>query len=94
MHSALSLARSLTVAVCIGFLLPVLGVSFAIIGLGIATYLPGVDWISQVGLQGLMTVLATFGSGDPLEGLMVIGAAFALVSALFDGYVTYRQRIF
>ncbi len=94
MHTASSLARSLTVATCLGFLAPVLGVSFVMVGLGIGTYLPGVDWLSQGCLQGLMAVLATFGSGHPLEGLIVIGAAFALVSALFDGYVTCRQRIF
>jgi hypothetical protein len=94
MHTSLSLVRSLTVAICLGFLVPVLGVSLAMMGLGLGTYLPGVDWGSQVCLQGLMTVLETFGSGHALEGLMVIGSAFALVSALFDGYVTYRQRIF
>ncbi len=94
MHTASSLARSLTVAICLGFLAPVLGVSLAVLGLEIGTYLPGIDWVSHVCLQGFMTVLATFGSGHAMEGLMVIGAAFALVTAMFDGYVTYRQRIF
>jgi hypothetical protein len=94
MHTASSLARSLIVAICLGFLVPVLGVGLAVLVLEIGTYLPVVDWVSGGCLQGLMTVLETFGSGHAPEGVMVIGAAFGLVSALFDGYVTYRQRIF
>lgn len=93
LSTSLILIRSLCVASSLGFLVPVLGVSAVMIGLGLGSYLPGVDWVSQACFQGVVDVLATFGAGRPLEGLMVIGGAFALVSALFDGYVIYRQRL-
>ena len=93
LSTALLLLRSMCVASSLGFLVPVLGVSALMMGLGLGSYLPGVDWASQVCFQEVIDFLATFGAGRPLEGLMVIGGAFALVSALFDGYVIYRQRL-
>ena len=91
--ATLRLLRSLCVASSLGFLVPVLGVGAIMIGLVLGSYLPGVAWVSQACFQGVVDVLAIFGAGRPLEGLMVIGCAFALVSALFDGYVIYRQRL-
>lgn len=93
LSTTLLLLRSICVASSLGFLVPVLGISAVMIGLGLGSYLPGVDWVSQACFQDIVDVLATFGAGRPLEGLMVIGSAFALVSALFDGYVIYRQRL-
>ncbi len=93
LSTALMLLRSLCVASSLGFLVPVIAVGVVMIGLGLGSYLPGVAWVSQACFQGIIDVLATFGAGRPLEGLMVIGGAFALVSALFDGYVIYRQRL-
>ena len=93
LSTSLILLRSICVASSLGFLVPVLGVSAVLIGLELGSYLPGVAWVSQACFQGVVDVLATFGAGRPLEGLMVIGGAFALVSALFDGYVIYRQRL-
>lgn len=97
MHTTLSLVtfiRSLTVAACLGFLVPVLGLSLAIGGFFAGTYLPLIDGLSQMSLSGSLSVLAVFGTGCPVQGLLVIGAVFALVSILFDGYVTYRQHLF
>ena len=91
--ATLRLLRSLCVASSLGFLVPVLGVGAIMIGLGLGSYLPGVAWVSQACFQGVVDVLAIFGAGRPLEGLMVIGGAFALVSAMFDGYVLYCQRL-
>lgn len=93
LSTALLLLRSICVASSLGFLVPVLGISAVMIGFSLGSCLPGVDWVSQACFQEIVDVLATFGAGRPLEGLMVIGSAFALVSALFDGYVIYRQRL-
>ena len=95
MHTASSLAhltRSLFVALCIGFLLPIVGIIMALTGLIVLRYVPGLLGVSQVGLQGLASFLMTFGDGSCIEGTLVIGGAFALVTLLFDGYVTYRHR--
>ena len=95
MHSASSLAnlvRSLFVALCIGFLLPIVGIFMALAGLIVVGCVPGLLGLSQIGLQGLANFLITFGDGSCVEGTLVIGGAFALVTLLFDGYVTYRHR--
>lgn len=97
MHTASSFAnlvRSLFVALCIGFLLPIVGILMALAGLMVLSYVPGLVGLSQIGLQGLASFLMTFGDGSCIKGAAVIGGAFALVTLLFDGYVTYRHRSF
>lgn len=95
MHTISSLAnvaRSLFVALCVGFLLPIVVIVMALTGLIILGYIPGLVGLSQIGLQALANFLMTFGDGSCVEGTLVIGGAFALVTLLFDGYVTYRHR--
>lgn len=95
MHTSSSLAnlaQSLFVALCIGFLLPIVGILMALTGLIVVGCIPGLLGLSQIGLQALANFLMTFGDGSCVEGALVIGGAFALVTLLFDGYVTYRHR--
>ncbi len=61
-------------------------------GLIVLGCVPGLFGLSQIGLQSLANFLITFGDGSCVEGTLVIGGAFALVTLLFDGYVTYRHR--
>jgi hypothetical protein len=94
MHTASSLThllRSLFVALCIGFIAPIVSILFALFGFALLGYVPGLLGLSQAGLQALGNFLMTFGSGSCVEGAIVIGGAFALVTLLFDGYVTYRN---
>ncbi len=96
MHNAsfFNLIRSLLVALCLGFLFPIVGIVLALTGLVVMGCIPGFFWISQAGIQGLADFLMTFGSGSCIQGAIVIGGAFALVTLLFDGYVSYRHRSF
>jgi hypothetical protein len=96
MHNASlsNLIRSLLVALCLGFLFPIVGIVLALTGFVVMGYIPGFLWISQAGIQGLADFLMTFGSGSCIQGAIVIGGAFALVTLLFDGYVSYRHRSF
>jgi hypothetical protein len=97
MHTAASLVmllRSLFVALCLGFLVPIIGIVMALSGFAVLGYVPGFLGFSQAGLQGLADFLMTFGSGSCIQGAIVIGGAFALVTSMFDGYVTYRHRSF
>ncbi len=97
MHTASSLVmflRSLLVALCLGFLVPIVSILLALSGFALLGYVPGFLGLSQAGLQGLANFLMTFGSGSCIEGAIVIGGAFALVTLLFDGYVSYRHRSF
>jgi hypothetical protein len=92
--SLANLVRSMFVALCIGFLLPIVGILIVLAGLIVLSYVPGLVGMSQIGLQGLANFLMTFGDGSCIKGALVIGGAFALVTLLFDGYVTYRYRSF
>jgi hypothetical protein len=92
--SVITLIRSLLVALCLGFLVPIVCILFALIGFVIIGCVPGFWGLSQGCLQALADFLMTFGSGSCIEGAIVIGGAFALVTLLFDGYVSYRHRSF
>ncbi len=97
MHTASSVVtflRSLLVALCLGFLVPIVSILIALTALVLIGCIPGFVGLSQSGLQGLANFLMTFGSGNCIEGAIVIGAAFAFVTILFDSYVSYRHRSF
>jgi len=40
----------------------------------------------------LLSFLAVFGTGSPLEGVLVIGMTCSIVGALFDTYAFYRYQ--
>jgi disulfide bond formation protein DsbB len=41
----------------------------------------------------ILHFLATFGTGSPLHGLLIIGLTFGFVGGLFDVYVYYRHQV-
>ena len=87
-----TLLRSLLLTVLISFITPVVlltGLFATLCGIG---YLPVVDTIAQIGVTDLLKFLAIFGSGSPLQGIVVIGVTFSLVGALFDTYAFYSYQ--
>ncbi|WP_199249693.1 hypothetical protein [[Phormidium] sp. ETS-05] len=82
--------RSLLIASILSFAAPslVLAVLFAFLSL--AHYLPWLGTGSDYAINCLLQFLATFGSGNPLEGVMVIGVTASLVGALFDTYALFQ----
>ncbi len=55
-------------------------------------YVPGLTRFSTFALNQLSTILVVFGSGNPLVGLVLIGAVCSWVAALFDMYTVYRNQ--
>ena len=87
-----SLFVSLLLTTTISFAIPalIIGAIFAI--LLILGYVPGFIWLGHCGVDRVLDFLAVFGTGNPLEGLMILGFAFALVGMLFDLFIFYLYR--
>lgn len=56
------------------------------------SYVPGLQQIGHLGVGMLSQFLNTFGSGSPIEGMLVIGCTFSFVTGLFDAYTFYRYQ--
>ncbi|HEY9836870.1 MAG TPA: hypothetical protein V6D27_08225, partial [Vampirovibrionales bacterium] len=55
-------------------------------------HLPGLTNLGKSAVKQLLQFLATFGSGHPLQGAIVIGLACSVVGVLFDAYALYRYQ--
>ncbi|MCD8489628.1 MAG: hypothetical protein LRZ84_23540 [Desertifilum sp.] len=85
--------RSLLLTSVLSFLAPSLVFGLIWMSLGVSGRIPGLAALSQTGVTQVQNFLATFGSGQPLEGLLVIGIACSFVGMLFDSYAFYRDQI-
>jgi hypothetical protein len=91
---ASSYLKSLFFSTLVSFISPLLFLGGALLTLLLLGWVPGLEGLSQWGLSWGLAVLDTFGAGNPLEGLIVIGSSCACVGALFDTYIFYRQQSF
>jgi hypothetical protein len=78
--------RSVLLASLLSFVAPLLLIGVGLTGCSLIGFLPVFQGIGHSGEYQILQFLATFGSGCPLEGFLVIGTTFALVGALFDTY--------
>ena len=86
--------RSLFVSAVLSFLVPVISVA-GIFALAFGMrYIPDLELISQMGVRQIYNVLSEFGSGNPVQGIVVIGITFGLVGGLFDTFALYRHQRF
>lgn len=85
--------RSLLLTIMFSFVAPMLLVGVALVSLSLIGYIPGLQGMGQAIAAQILQVLATFGSGSPLRGLVVISLTCSLVGALFDTYAFYRYQI-
>ena len=84
--------RSLILTILLSFIAPIVVVIVLLAALAGIAYIPGVATIGQAGTTQLLQFLAVFGSGCPLQGIIVIGLTCSLVGALFDTYSFYRYQ--
>jgi hypothetical protein len=87
-----SYLKSLCLTVLFSFTTPLMMISSGLLGLRLLGWVPGLEPISQTGVQLGITFLSTFGTGNPWHGMLVIGSTWAVVGALFD--VFCRQQSF
>jgi hypothetical protein len=92
MSFSLNFLRSLILASILSFLMPVGFLSLLLTGLFLSGQLPFLQTPSQAALHQFLQFLATFGNGDAVEGLLVIGIVGSFVGVLFDTFVLYQQQ--
>ncbi len=84
-----NLVRSLLLSVLMSFVAPILVVgSFFLLCFSVS-YLPILESIGSTGTTLIIDFLSVFGTGYPLQGVLVIGLACALVGGLFDLFNFY-----
>ena len=79
-----NLLRSLILTALLTFISPILLLTGLLATLSIFSYLPGLASFGQVGASQILAFLATFGSGYPLQGMLIIGFTCGSVGSLFD----------
>lgn len=84
--------RSLLLSIILSFVAPMLLVGAVLVGTSIIRYIPGLQRFSCAIAEQILQFLATFGSGSPLHGLLVISLTCSLVGGLFDTYAFYRYQ--
>jgi type III secretory pathway component EscU len=84
--------RSLVLTSLFSFTAPAILIGGIMASLLLIGYVPHFQTLSQVGTEQLSAFLSTFGSGDPLHGVVVIGLTCSLVGGLFDTYAFYRYQ--
>lgn len=85
--------RSLVLSIVLSFVAPMLLVGALLISIFVIGYVPGLQG-SACAAQHVLQFLATFGTGSPVRGLVVIALTCSLVGALFDTYAFYRYQNF
>ncbi|WP_322745559.1 hypothetical protein [Plectonema radiosum] len=72
---------------------PIIFVGGTLLSLSVVSLLPGLETVSEIIVDQISNFLAAFGSGTPIQGLLVICLTCSFVGALFDIYVYYRCQI-
>lgn len=87
-----SFLRSVLLTIVLCFVAPILLFGGALIIISALGYIPGLQGSGQAIAQEILQFLATFGSRNPVQGLIVISLTCSLVGALFDSYAFYRYQ--
>ncbi|MBE9215537.1 hypothetical protein IQ247_23205 [Plectonema cf. radiosum LEGE 06105] len=85
--------RSLLLSIIFSFVAPIIFVGGTLLSLSVVSLLPGLETVSEIIVDQISNFLAAFGSGTPIQGLLVICLTCSFVGALFDIYVYYRCQI-
>ncbi|MCM0592534.1 MAG: hypothetical protein HEQ35_27070 [Gloeotrichia echinulata IR180] len=85
--------RSLVITIIFSFVAPMFLVGGFLLLISCLGYIPCLQAMTEAIATQIMHFLATFGSGTPLRGLLVISFTCSFVGALFDSYAYYRYQI-
>ena len=83
---------SILLTTIISFAVPALVIGLFFTILLVLGYIPGLSFLGQGGIVQISDFLAVFGSGNPFEGVIILGLAFALVGFFFDIFTFYFYR--
>ena len=85
---------SLGLSLFFSFISPVImlgGLWIVLLGI---TQVPWTNHLGNEALSILTNFLATFGSGQPLQGMLVVSSVAAIVGGLFDTYASALSRAY
>ncbi|MFB2647061.1 hypothetical protein ACE09Y_12445 [Raphidiopsis sp. BLCC-F218] len=85
--------RSVLLAIVLSFIAPILFVGLLFSCLCLFGLIPVLHGMTQEIPNDILIFLATFGTGSPLHGLLIIGLTFGFVGGLFDIYAYYRHQV-
>lgn len=85
----ISLLRSLLFSTILSFVVPIIAVGGVLITLHTVSYVPGIAELGQNGASQIVRFLSVFGSGYPVQGILIIGGTFAIAGSLFDLFNFY-----
>ncbi|MFM9266318.1 hypothetical protein [Tychonema sp. BBK16] len=83
--------RSLLLTSLLSFVAPLLLIIVGLTSFLLIAMIPPLQEIGHSGEDLILQFLATFGSGCPLQGFLVIGMTFGFVGALFDTYASFQH---
>ncbi|MCL2930201.1 MAG: hypothetical protein O4861_07670 [Trichodesmium sp. St16_bin4-tuft] len=83
--------RSLLLTTIFSFITPIILIGVSWTSFAFISRLPSLQGIGQSGITQMWELLATFGSGHPWQGCLVIAITCSLVGAMFDTYVFYQN---
>lgn len=86
------LLRSLALTTFLSFATPILLVSGLLVALSLVGYVPGIALMGQIGASQILQFLAVFGSGYPVQGMLIIGFTCGIVGSLFDLFNFYLYQ--
>lgn len=84
--------RSLLVTSLLSFLLPLAILGAALMSLLLVSSIPLLSELGNSGIRSLVEFLATFGNGNPGEGVLAIGLTCSFVGSLFDVFASGRYH--
>jgi hypothetical protein len=87
-----SFLRSLLLTSILSFTAPLILVGIILVSFSLLGYIPWLESWGEAGVKQVLQFLATFGSGHPFQGLVIIGFACGLVGGLFDTFNFYRYQ--
>ena len=86
--------RSLLLTSIFSFVTPIMFIGVSWTSFVLISHLPSLQTIGQSGITQIWHFLATFGSGHPWQGCLVIAVTCSLVGAMFDTYVLCQSSRF
>lgn len=87
-----NLLRSLLLTTLLSFTMPILLVCVILAVALAVSFVPGLTDVGQIGANQILGFLTIFGSGYPIQGMLIVGLSWGMVGCLFELYNFYLYQ--